>query len=437
MKSQESVKEWPCRELWIVCGLIFIAIFVLSVLTPKYADDFAYSFSFATDERIQSLADIIPSMEAHRVLLNGRILPHFLVQLFLMLPKPVFSLLNALQAVLLVLLCDRFLQTERKERLMVLLCGIIGIWVFSPSFGENYLWLDGAVNYCWAMTVLMLFLQPYADAWFGKTTFKNHILPALHILLSFAAGAWSENASLVFLLLALFLLLAVWRRERRLPVFLLISLCSAAAGYVFLMTAPATAGRAGTMTLPAIIRNLRTVIKVTEDYLMILYMLYAALLALVLLFHGRKDRILFSLLLTIAGMGALFSFVFAAYFVERHFSCTVFLTVFSCSILVDELFQLKKPTFPVVLIAVLSLVFLFRFSYGVIDILVSNRKEAEREQQIQQSIDAGESTVTLTNYFPATRYALPFILDAPDSWVNMTVSSYYGLDSVYGVNPEE
>ena len=90
----------------------------------------------------------------------------------------------------------------------------------------------------------------------------------------------------------------------------------------------------------------------------------------------------------------------------------------------------------ILLTAALAIVFVFRFSLGAIDILVSNRKEAERERQIGEALSRGEKTVTLTNYFPNTGYALPFILDAPDDWVNVAVSSYYGLDTVYGVNPD-
>ena len=115
----------------------------------------------------------------------------------------------------------------------------------------------------------------------------------------------------------------------------------------------------------------------------------------------------------------------------------VFLTVFSCTVLLDELVQQKKLKLLYALTGILTLVFLFRFSLGTIDILVSNRKEAVREQIIREAISKGDRTVTLTNYFPSTGYALPFILDAPDDWVNVTVASYYGLDTVYGRNPDE
>ena len=425
------------RTVWPLYTAVFISAFMLTVLTPKYADDFAYSFSFATDQRIRSIADIFPSMAVHRVLLNGRVVPHFLVQLFLMFPKAVFSLLNAMETILLLKLSSRCLQTSGKTKCLILLCGIFGIWLFTPSFGENYLWLDGAVNYSWALAVLMLFLTPYISAWFQMPREKHTLLSVLHIVFSFAAGSWSENGSLAFLFVAGCLFLGTWKRERKLPVYLMLGICSAAAGYIFLMTAPATSGRAAAMNPSVLITNVQFFLKASFSHLLVLYLAFAALLVMTIVSKGQKDRIIFSILLFLAGFGALASFIFAAYFVERHFSCTVFLTVLSCTVLLDELIQRQKQSLLYALTGVLTAIFLLYFTLGTVDIVVANRKETEREQIIRDAVSKGEKEVTLTNYFPSTVYAVPFILDAPNDWVNMTVASYYGLDTVYGRNPNE
>jgi hypothetical protein len=191
------------------------------------------------------------------------------------------------------------------------------------------------------------------------------------------------------------------------------------------------------MSFSVLIENAQLVLKALVSHMMILYLAFVMLLALALAGKGRRDRIIFSVLLFAAGLGALASFIFAAYFVERHFSCTVFITVLSCAVLLDELVRQKKEKILYAMTGLLAVVFLFHFSRGAVDIFVANRKEAEREQMIHETIINGERTVTLTNYFPSTGYAVPFILDAPDDWVNRTVASYYGLDTVYGRNPDE
>ena len=81
--------------LWLFLTL-FMVILVLTALTPMLADDYSYSFSYADRSRISSLSDILRSLQAHRDTMNGRMTAHFFAHLFLLLPKPVFSVCNAL-----------------------------------------------------------------------------------------------------------------------------------------------------------------------------------------------------------------------------------------------------------------------------------------------------------------------------------------------------
>lgn len=66
----------------IKVGIIFMTVFVLflllNILTPLYADDYSYSFSFATGERINNISQIIPSQIIHYYNLNGRSIAHIL-----------------------------------------------------------------------------------------------------------------------------------------------------------------------------------------------------------------------------------------------------------------------------------------------------------------------------------------------------------------------
>ena len=75
----------------------------LNLLTPMIADDYRYAFSFSTGARLQIVGEIFPSLAAHASVMNGRLVPHFFVQLFTITPRPVFSLLNAMVYVLLLL----------------------------------------------------------------------------------------------------------------------------------------------------------------------------------------------------------------------------------------------------------------------------------------------------------------------------------------------
>ena len=79
-----------------VCLGIFLVMLVCNLWTDLVADDYRYFFSYADESRIESVADIFPSMAAHRHIMNGRVAAHFLVQFFLLLPPIVFKLINPL-----------------------------------------------------------------------------------------------------------------------------------------------------------------------------------------------------------------------------------------------------------------------------------------------------------------------------------------------------
>ena len=112
MSFLQSKKPWILLYL-----LVFLAMLVMSCLTPMLADDYSYSFSFAEfGKRIQSLSDVFQSLAAHRQQINGRMFSHFLAMVFLMLPKLVFNLCNALIAVLQLHLVSLYIRTGKPAR---------------------------------------------------------------------------------------------------------------------------------------------------------------------------------------------------------------------------------------------------------------------------------------------------------------------------------
>ena len=77
--------------LLLALGFVFAVIFFCTHETDLVADDYRYCFSYADNSRVESVAQIFPSMAAHRHSMNGRVIAHFLVQVFLLLPKIVFD----------------------------------------------------------------------------------------------------------------------------------------------------------------------------------------------------------------------------------------------------------------------------------------------------------------------------------------------------------
>ena len=427
------------RPFIVLCFLVFFTALMLTALTPMVSDDFAYCFSWADWTRIRHVSQIIPSMAEHRNVTNGRVIVHGLVQLLLLLPRPVYCVLNALNAVLLCLLIRRLISlSARKQELIILLFGICYFCCFLPAFGENVLWLDGSLNYFWGLSCSLLFLFPFLIAYLDLPYRGSLLSSVLRIILAFAFGTWSENASLVFLFLAACLYLLQWVKTRQFRLLPLLWIAAALAGYVFLMTAPATAGRAGAPSISVIGYNFRIVFQAAREYLLWPLLICAVLFALAVSYRVEKRLLLSSGLIFVGALLVHLSYTFAAYFVPRHLCTTVFLLLLATVLLLDGLCRVERPVFSGVALACLSILFLLQFPVGVLDVAISWHKQQMREQQINTALATGQRSIVLENYYPYTAYAIPFELNPEDPTIgpNINVADYYGLDEVLGEDME-
>lgn len=436
--TQRREKTW----LYGVFAAVFLVMLALTWLTPMVADDYSYSFSWADNSRIRSLGQIVSSMAVHRQLTNGRVLTHGLVHLLLIGPKFIFDLANAGMAVLLLHLFQRQLgPLSAGKRALLLGCGALLLWDLTPVFGQVFLWLDGAVNYGWGVCLFLLFLRPYAAAWLGEERGRSAGKTVLFLLLAFAAGTWSESGAPASFFVALCLLLLSARRSGRLDWLLLAGLILELAGFAFLMSAPATFGRASTgFDLSTLANNLQHVLLPTREHMLPLYVLYAVSFALAASLGADRRRLTLSGLYALGGLVCLAAYFFAAYFTYRHFCFAVCFTVLAELLLLAELIRGGRPVFARVLTAGLAAWFLFLFPLGVLDIGVTYQHSREREAAIRQALAAGETEVTLQVYVPATPYSAPYQLEDlyPQAhvWPNISLEAYYGLEAVYGVLPE-
>ena len=420
------------KPLYLFLALLFLSLLLFSSLTPLVADDFTYCYSWADQSRITSVLQIFPSMAVHRLHANGRVIAHGMVQLLLIFPKAVFNLLNACNGVLLAFLFYRYCAGQKKNAVLLLSIGAMLIWNFSPAFGESFLWLDGAVNYAWGLSVLLLYLWPYAADYLGLPRRRSPLRSALFLLLSLAAGAYSENGSAAILFSAGCLFLLIWIRDKKLPLLHLAGLLAAVLGYWFLMSAPASSAKAASLNLSVLAANVVRILSLTRQYLLPLYLLYAVLLAAAIHFRADRRRLILSGILILAGLVSLASFAFAIYFAPRHYCFTVVTASLACLLPLSEL--MKKPTqlFALLCAAVLAVPFLFNLAAGTVDIVVDYSKALERAQVIREAHEAGAREVTLENHICATSYGTIFYLSENErDWPNLSIASYYGFDRVY------
>ena len=165
-------------------------------------------------------------------------------------------------------------------------------------------------------------------------------------------------------------------------------------------------------------------------------------LTLCLLFGADRRKLLLAAVLFLAGLGSLASFVFARYFVPRHFCFTVYFTVLACLILFSALLEKGRPVLPAAAAAVMAVFFAFNLAQGGLDVAVIHLHARQREALIRQAVEAGETELRVPLHEPATGYSALQGLDDlntvdGEAWPNCSIADYYGLDSILGIPPEE
>ena len=280
--------------------------------------------------------------------------------------------------------------------------------------------------------------MPFLLDYLNRPFSFNLTIKLLYCLLGIWVGGYAESSSLIVLAIAGFLWLNNWHRTRKCNYLYLLWLICFFLGYYYLMSAPATAGRASSFSFAAIGYNMREIFRIAQDDFLWMYLIYAVLLTLSFWFHADKKRIVLSLVLFLGSLASLATYIFAKYIEPRHLCFPVFYTMLPSVLLLSALCEIKQSVFSRIAFACLGVLFLLQFPVGVLDIAVSYHKQQVRLQQIQHAIDAGETSVTLENYYPSTSYAISFIMNSenPSYGPNVNIADYYGIEEVYGVDPD-
>lgn len=421
---------------------IFLLMLICNSLTLLVADDFAYIGSYATGERIDNVLEIFPSMAAHAKSMNGRLVSHFFVQLFIMFPKWIFNIINALVFTLQIFLLyklSKFGNKKRRCNNIIILAAVAAIWVYGPVFGQVNLWLAGSCNYLWAITFGLLFLVPYVKEFMDGTRMKKPVLRCLFVFFGLAVGAFSENGSAAFMFMAgLLLMLTVINKRRPPSVDSVLAIVFALFGYVSMVFAPATLkNKAAEMNFQTLRENFVGCVEVFKTF-GILFMVFGVLLVLACLSKIEKKTIVLSIVLATGSFVANFMMVFASYYPERSSACSVVLIIGACLILMHSLTDSNYKVFVYSLVAVLLVVASYYLVIGVNDIYVNYCNMKNHVAVIEECKNQGVDNVQLRVFTVNTKYSANWKLKyldmgTPYTWPNNYMASYYGVKTILGI----
>lgn len=426
------------RLLLILFCLGFFALMLLCThWTDLIADDYRYCFSYADDTRIESVAQIFPSMAAHRQSMNGRVVPHFLVQLFLLLPKGVFDVVNALFFVLLIWLLHE-LAVGKGLPNPVLACALFfALWAFQPDFGQVFLWLTGAVNYLWCGVFSLLWLLPLVKSFRDDWT-PGKALTALYVVFSFPVGAYSENGTvaLVAMWLAFALVDWIWFKHRP-ALWKILALAAMLAGFAYMMSAPAeTVNKSAEMTFKVLLSNFAETGR--------MYLRFWPLLVCFPVFYALavyrkvdlKTRLL-SLVLLFGSLAGQFVLTFAMYCAGRSMHIALVLLLAADAVLLARLYDLPGRNLVIALCCVGMLLMGRSLFIGLPDIRDTHALLQYNEDFITECAARGEKEVELWRPYARTSWSalegLAYLnTEDPGDWPNVYMAKFYGVDKVIG-----
>lgn len=427
----------PVRSLtWLLPAGVFLWLLLLNLLTPYICDDYTYMYSFQTGERIESVLQIIPSMQRHSHTMNGRLISHGLVQVFMLVPPVVFDVMNAAVFTLTLYLVHRLCAGESKPWLFGSMFCLF--WLFTPDFGQVALWQVGAINYFWSLTGCVLFFAPALIRFqTGRDILKNKLHWLLFCIYGFFFGWYNEIASFVGLCMVVCLvILDVWVNHSKIQPWRLLPVFCALMGFAVMLNAPAQAvnKQASVLTLSVLLDKLLSCTLKFGVLCGPLLILFAWLFR-----RGFREKLpantlILAGLFALAGICANYMPVFAAYYPRRCMCTSVLMLIMGIGFLAAPLMKERGIRLVCTALAALSLV---AACWGLTDIAGCYKQFRQREKTIAASIEKGELDVTANVVQPRTPYSGFWNLrdlstDDPETWPNRDIARYYGIDSIIG-----
>lgn len=241
-------------KLWHAMLIVFMVIFfVRNLLLPMASDDIPYAFVWdgadrgnlldgvGPRERITSFGDIVRSQYSHYMTWGGRVIGIGLTQLFAWEGKGLFNVLNTLVFIALAFLLFK-IGTGKKLREMnavYVFWILFAFWFLLPDPYLTTLWMCGSCVYLWTAVIGLLFLLPYAKAYWSERSeafsMKGSVL--IMALAGLCAG-WSVETSAAVIDIVVFFTLIHLYRQHRLKAWMVVGFVFLCIGSAFLVLSP-------------------------------------------------------------------------------------------------------------------------------------------------------------------------------------------------------
>lgn len=414
--------------------ILFIILSIVTFISPMVADDYGYINVLGEGRRISSLWDIFISQANQYRLMNGRVLAHFFAQLFLWMPRIVFSVVNA--GIIIAYLLKITEISKKNTLLDFVIVGLMFLF-FMPAIGNTIFWLTGSTNYLWTTTFILFYLH-ILYLWL----FEDKDVHKWYVILGFFAGACNENTSASIIAITLFSLVIKWFLTKKINRVILITFLASVSSFIFMILAPGNANRLAYVsngqkaTLTTYINRIFDVTKValfTEH----LWVLIFIIIGLFIYYLYKKDfnRVLRGFFFFVIALMANYAMIIPGVYPDRAMFGFVSLLLITFYVLLP-VFHAKQGVIIALLLAICTAQILYQ---GAFELAYVSYHCYLRDKRIQQQKQKG-ILVFDDEEFIGGIYKLNPKANMADlsrdsnHWFNRGFAHYHGIESIKSNN---
>ena len=396
-----------------ICSIIitFLVMLTLNNLTPLLADDYEYLY------KTKSWMTILIDEYNQYMTWTGRSVVHIIARIFLLLPKGIFNVFNALAYTIVTYLVYRLTLQKQDEKYNSFRFIIIQVlfWLFTPAFGEVFLWETGSANYLWG--------------WCNENTSGGALLIVLGYL------GWQ------------------FYTKRKLSLWMFTGVAGNAIGLALMALAPGNKIRAtyfarSTWSLPRkAMTGIITIFEQIKENLSLFLVILILLLVLYAYISQDKKRVYLSVVYFISGIATMLVLIMsptALTYGRSYYGAVLFLIIAFSMSLPNYKVNIRFSPIYSVLYVILACTFFMNVMVGVSDIFLSKLDLTKQysylvEQEKKGNINPVFPDISYSNTTKYSAYSnhLSHVKTNSDAQVNRSVAKYYGLESVRSVSEKD
>ena len=412
-------------KIFVLC--VFVLMLLVNLLTPLIADDYSYALN-NNHTRLSSIIDIYNYQVRHYFEWGGRTVAHSIAQLFLMLPKWIFSIANSIVFTLMTYLIYLFGKGKSKvEKPYLFLAIFLALYFLVPAFGQNCIWLVGSCNYIWTMLLMLLLIYQYIFKEKKEDTL-------LRIILMFMFGiicGWTNENIAVGLIIMIFLLVILNKNKQKWKIS---GIIGTIIGFLIMILAPGNRVRSALFIDNdfIIIKWIKRFIHYTLDIYDYCIPLIVTLVLLITIYIYNHKKINSLVYIFLAGaFFSIYSMVLSPEFPKRSWFGIIVFIIISIAILLSEIDKIHSIIKPIIYDALIISTFLFIKDYAYLVVDINNLRNTwnSRINYIETNEEEGE--IVFSKYYTINKknpnYGLADINSTETEWPNYEIACYYDV----------